>query len=259
MKVKFIGTGTSHGVPVIGCSCSVCTSPDPKNIRYRTGLHVSTDNISILIDMPPEFRLRAIEYKINHIDAVLFTHAHSDHCSGLDDIRPYNQKQKKPIPIYGNRYTLQDLKRRFFYVFEETQKGGGKPDLELIELIDNQPFYLQGLEILPLTVLHGNLEINAFRMGSFAFVTDVSYIPEKTYRSLVGLSVLVIDALRIKEHPTHFNLAQAIEAAQKINANQTYFTHISHSLEHKETEKNLPPNMNLAYDGLEIDLPDSTK
>jgi phosphoribosyl 1,2-cyclic phosphate phosphodiesterase len=254
MKITFLGTGTSHGIPTIGCNCKVCTSTNPKNIRYRTCVHVNTENTSVIIDMPPEFRLRAIEYKVHQLDAVLFTHAHSDHCSGLDDIRPYNQKQKGAIPVYGNSYTLQDLKRRFFYIFEETQQGGGKPGIELKEIIAKQSFTVGDIEFLPLEVLHGELAINAFRIKDFAFITDVSYIPEENFAELQGLSVLVLDALRYKEHSTHFNLEQAIEAATKISAKQTFFTHISHSLEHEETNSLLPLGMQLAYDGLALSI-----
>ncbi|MCB1159320.1 MAG: MBL fold metallo-hydrolase, partial [Leptospiraceae bacterium] len=249
-----LGTGTSHGVPLIACTCKTCSSDNPKNTRYRTSVFLEVENTHILIDTPPEFRLRALEYGIEKIDTVLFTHAHSDHCSGLDDIRRFNEIQKASIPIYGNSESLIDLRKRFQYIFEQTQEGGGKPKITLSLIQNEQEFYLGSLAILPLTVLHGTIPVTAFRIQNFAYMTDVSEIPDSVFPLLKGLEILVLDALRTEPHPTHFNLSQAIEAAMKIGAKKTYFTHISHRLEHEETEKNLPDGMFMAYDGLELEI-----
>lgn len=256
MKIKFLGTGTSHGVPVVGCNCATCTSNDPKNTRYRTSILVTDSDTSILVDMSPEFRLRALEYKIPKVEAILFTHAHSDHCSGLDDIRRYNEMQKQFIPVYGNNETLADLKKRFYYIFDPGVSLAGKPNLKLEELLDYQFFQIGNINIQNLPVLHGKLKVSAFRFHNIAYITDVSSIPEETYNNLKDLDLLVLDALRIDPHPTHFTLDQALAAAKRINAKKTYFTHMSHALEHNATEKILPENMFLAYDGLELNLPD---
>lgn len=254
MKIKFLGTGTSYGVPIIGCDCETCISKDIKNIRYRSSAWVYNESTSILIDMSPEFRIRALEYKIPKIDAVLFTHAHSDHCSGLDDIRRYNVMQNSNIPIYGNTKTLEDIKKKFFYIFTTTQEGGGKPLIEMKLIQDYENFIVNGIDILPLNVHHGELDITAFRIGDLAYITDVSNIPEETFEHLIGLKYLVLDALRQEKHPTHFSLQEAIESSQKIGAFKTYFTHIAHTLEHNKTQELLPKNTFLAYDGLELEF-----
>lgn len=254
LKITFLGTGTSHGIPVIACSCKTCTSSNSKNQRYRTSVHIQTENTSIVIDTPPEFRLRAVEYKINRIDALLFTHAHFDHSAGLDDIRRYNDLQKMHIPVYGNDLVMKDYRRRFYYIFEESQEGGGKPKLELHKIEDYQTFQVHELDILAIPVLHGNIKVFGYRIKDFAFITDVSHIPQESYRYLEGLDTLVLDALRPTPHPTHFSLDQAIAVAQIICPKTTYFTHISHGLEHDETEKILPSNMFLAYDGLKLNF-----
>ncbi len=254
MKIKFLGTGTSHGVPLIGCNCKTCRSKNKKNIRYRTSILIFEDNTYILVDTPPEFRLRAIEYKIKKIDAILFTHAHMDHIAGFDDIRRFNEIQGKVINAYADKKNLKEIKKRFSYIWEKTQLGGGKPKVNLKEIKPFVEFKINNIKILPFPVLHGEIIVMGFRIKNFAYITDVSKIPDKVYKYLNDLEVLVLDALRIEEHPTHFNLSKAIEEAKKINARKTFFTHIAHSLEHNETEKILPENIKLAYDGLEIKL-----
>ncbi len=254
MKIKFLGTGTSHGVPLIGCNCKTCKSKDLKNKRYRTSIFINDNNTNILIDTPPEFRLMAIEYEIKKIDAVFFTHAHMDHIAGFDDIRRFNEIQGKEINTYSDKKNLKEIKKRFSYIYEKTQLGGGKPKVNFIEIKPYFQFKVNNLKIIPLTVFHGDIKVIGFRIKNFAYITDVSKIPEKTYKYLENLDVLVLDALRIEKHPTHFNLAQAISEAKKINAKRTFFTHISHSLEHGKTEKILPQNIKLAYDGLEIKI-----
>ncbi len=252
MKVKFLGTGTSHGVPLIGCECKTCKSKDKKNIRYRTSILISEGNTDILIDTPAEFRLRAIDYKIKKIDAVIFTHAHMDHIAGFDDIRRFNEIQEKIINAYADKKNLNEIKKRFNYIWEKTQSGGGKPKVNLKEIKPFKEFKIKNIKILPFPVWHGNLIVMGFRIKNFAYITDVSKIPDKVYKYLNDLDVLVLDALRIEEHPTHFNLFKSIEETKKINAKRTFFTHIAHSLEHNETEKKLPENIKLAYDGMEV-------
>ena len=254
MKIRFFGTGTSHGIPVIGCDCDTCQSTNPKNTRYRTCVNVLVEGLSLLIDVSPEFRLQALKFKLQQIDAILFTHAHSDHCSGLDDIRRYNELQESSIPVYGNTETLLELQRKFSYIFRQTQEGGGKPKITLAETQNYQEFSLGGVSILPIPVLHGGLEILGYRIGKFAFITDVTEIPEQTFAALQDLDVLVLDALRHRPHPTHFTLQQAIRASERIAAKKTYFTHMSHELEHEETEKSLPESMYLSYDGLCLEI-----
>lgn len=254
MKIKFLGTGTSHGVPLIGCNCKTCKSKDLKNKRYRTSILVINNNTNILIDTPAEFRLRAIEYNIKKIDAVFFTHAHMDHIAGFDDIRRFNEIKGGAINAYGDKKNLKEIKKRFSYILEKTQEGGGKPVINFIEIKPFKEFIINNIKILPLPVCHGKLKITGYRIKNFAYLTDVSRIPKKTYDYLKNLDVLVLDALRKEEHPTHFNLVQAINEAKKINAKKTFFTHIAHSLEHNETERNLPENIKLAYDGMEINI-----
>jgi phosphoribosyl 1,2-cyclic phosphate phosphodiesterase len=254
MRIKFLGTGTSHGVPVLGCKCKTCTSTDPKNKRYRTSVFVEEKNTPLVIDMPAEFRLRAIEYGIARLDAVLFTHAHADHIAGLDDIRRYNEIQMSFIPVYGSAETLGEIKKRFFYIFEKTQEGGGKPKLKLEEIRPYEDFSVKDLDIMPVLARHGELDVIGYRINDFAYITDASFIPERTFDFLKGLKMLVLNALRFEPHPTHFNLEQAVDMAGKIKADMTYFTHITHIMEHNEVEKQLPDSMHLAYDGLELQI-----
>jgi phosphoribosyl 1,2-cyclic phosphate phosphodiesterase len=255
VKIKFIGTGTSHGVPVIGCSCAACMSTDPRDKRYRSSVFLTFDNgTNMVIDMPAEFRIRSLEYNIIRLDAVLFTHAHADHTSGLDDVRRYNELQNADIPVYGDKHTLADIKERFSYIFRDTQKGGGKPRLKPVTAEPGVAFDIKGVEVLPVPVKHGCMDIFAYRIGDFAYITDVSEIPEKSIEMLKGVKVLVLDALRPSPHPTHFSLSQAVDTAKKIGADAAYFTHMSHDLKHLETEAALPPGIRLAYDGLELNV-----
>ena len=181
MKITFLGTGTSHGVPVIGCACATCRSKNKKNKRNRASVYIFTEGRGILIDMTAEFRLRSLEYGIEKIDAVLFTHAHADHTAGVDDIRRYNELQGKPIPFYGTKDTLAELKKRFGYIFSKTQEGGGKPKIKLNRVIPEKPFVAAGLKIIPIPVLHGTLPILGYRIKNFAYITDVSAIPKKNF------------------------------------------------------------------------------
>jgi phosphoribosyl 1,2-cyclic phosphate phosphodiesterase len=252
LELLFLGTGTSHGVPMIGCGCPVCTSADPRNRRTRTSAAVSDGERTILIDTSPEFRLQAIWTGLPRVDAVLFTHSHADHIFGLDDIRRFNYLQNAEIPCYGSKETLATIRRAFRYVFVATQEGGGKPNVSLNPV--SGPFEAAGTVIRPLPILHGDLAISGYRIGRLAYITDCSAIPEPTFELLRDLDVLVLPALRPTPHPTHFSLGQAVEAAQRIGARETYFVHMSHRLEHEETNRSLPVGMQLAYDGQRVEV-----
>ncbi len=252
MELTFtlLGTGTSHGVPAIGCRCPVCTSGDPRNQRYRCSAWLRYEGHSVLIDTAPEFRLQAIRAGIERLDAILFTHSHADHIFGLDDVRVFSERQDMAIPCYGNPETLDDLRCRFDYIFKETQWGGGKPRLDLKPMED--PLNLFGLEILPVDLLHGRLPVLAFRFGSVAYVTDCNNIPEASMERLRDLEVLVLDGLRWKPHPTHFNVDEALEVVAELRPGRTYLTHITHDLDYATTNALLPPRVELAYDGLTL-------
>jgi phosphoribosyl 1,2-cyclic phosphate phosphodiesterase len=241
---------------MIGCSCKVCTSTNPKNRRYRTAVFVREGDASVLIDAPPELRLQLIENGITHTDAVLFTHTHADHVFGLDDIRRINDLSGKAMPIYGEQNVLDDIKRVFQYAFMPTQHAGGKPNFNLRTINEpfNEPFGVNGLQVEALRVFHGGIPILAFRFGGFAYVTDVSRIPQKSVEQLRGLDFLVLDALRFNRHPTHFNLEQALEVVSRIKPKRTALTHLSHDFDHDEVNKILPPGVELAYDGMKVTI-----
>jgi phosphoribosyl 1,2-cyclic phosphate phosphodiesterase len=253
MRVLFLGTGTSHGVPAIQCRCAVCTSPDPRNVRARCAVVVSEGGRSVLIDTPPELRHQAIRFHLERVDAVLFTHAHADHIFGLDDIRRFNDLQGGEMPCYGSAETLADIERAFRYAFVETQAGGGKPRLQL-HTITAGPLTAAGIEVEAIPILHGKLPVFAYRFGSFAYVTDASEIPPASRDRLRGVDTLVLGALRHREHPTHFSVAQALEAVADLAPRRAFFTHMAHDLEHRATEAELPAGVRLAYDGLILEI-----
>ena len=247
-----LGSGTSVGVPVIACDCSVCTSKSPRNKRLRCGLQVDFGDLSILVDTPTDLRQQALRYSIPRVDAVLFTHAHADHIYGLDELRIYNYRQRQAIPCYGSRTTLQALRKLFSYVFEEGPVGGGKPKLTLHEV--HGPFCIGKHEIIPVPILHGELEALGFRFGKFAYVTDCSAISKSSIDLLRDVEILVLGALRYRPHPTHFTIGEAIELSQTLGVPRTILTHLGHEVDHDNPEIPLPPGVEFGFDGLQIEL-----
>ncbi len=254
MRVVFLGTGTSHGVPMIACDCAVCTSIDPRDKRTRTSIAVDLgDGVTVLVDTTPDLRAQALREGLRRVDAILYTHGHADHLFGLDDVRRYTAMSGHPMPIYARADTLAEIRMRFGYAL-----GGGKPDgggLPRLSLWTiGGRFCVASQEIVPVPIMHGRREILGFRIGSVGYLTDCSGIPDSSLALLEQLDVLVLDALRRRPHPTHFSLDQAVEMAGRIGARQTYFTHIAHDLGHADTCRTLPSGMALAYDGLSIEL-----
>ena len=254
MRITFLGTGTSSGVPVIACECATCRSDDPRDKRWRPSLALALeDGTSVLIDASPDLRAQALRFRLKRVDAILLTHAHADHVLGLDDVRIYNFRQGGAIPCYGAARTLARVRRMFDYVFDPaTPRGGGLPQLALREVAG--PFSLGGGTVIPVPLMHGTLPVLGFRIGAFAYLTDCNAIPDASWPLLEGLEVLVLDALRHKAHRTHFTVEQAVEAARRIGARRTLFTHMTHDLPHAATCEALPEGMSLAYDGLEIEM-----
>jgi len=257
VRLTFLGTGTSHGIPVIGCTCRVCRSADPRDQRYRPSVAIAWQGKRLLVDTPPELRLQLIRAGIGNVDALLFTHTHADHVFGLDDVRVFNQRFGTALPVYGTAQSLANLRQQFYYAFVETQVGGGKPELDLREIAPiDQPFHPAGLPVQPIPVFHGSLQVLGFRFGNLAYVTDTNRIPESSLALLTGLDALVLDALRIRPHPTHFNVSEALQIVEQLQPKRTYFTHICHDLEHAETNRMLPAGVELAYDGLVVESSD---
>ncbi len=252
MKIIILGSGTSCGVPVIGCKCEVCTSKNPRNKRLRASAFIQTGAATFLIDCGQDFRQQALTHHIERIDALFLTHSHADHIAGIDDLRIFNFIQEAPIKIFASAEVLEDLRRRFDYSFNPPQIGGGVPQLELHTI--STPLDFMGTRITPLPVMHGKLPILGYRFDNFNYVTDASCIPDATLKKMKGTEVLILNALREKPHETHFSLKEALDIARRIAPRQTYFTHISHKLEHEATNRSLPPNAHLAYDGLIIEV-----
>jgi len=252
MKLTFLGTGTSSGVPTLACHCRVCTSPDPHDKRTRPSLLIRFNDHAIVVDTTPDFRAQALREGLERLDAVLFTHSHADHILGLDDVRVFYFRQQKPIPIYADAQCMKDIQRTFKYIFDGDYPFGGVARLDP-HLIDG-PFKVEGLEVIPVPVVHGNQLILGFRINGVAYLTDVSEIPESSYALLQGLEVLILDALRPKPHPTHLTLEQALAVMERLKVPSGYFTHIAHDLGHEATNAQLPPHVRLAYDGLELEL-----
>ena len=253
MKVLFLGTGTSHGVPMIGCTCAVCRSDDPRDVRTRPSVLVTLDNgRPILIDTSTDLRQQALRFGVDRVDAVLYTHSHADHIFGLDDTRRYTAITGKPLPLFADDGTLEDLKRVFAYAFTPAGEGGGVPSLAPFRI--DGPFTLFEQPVVPVPLLHGRRPILGFRLGRLAYLTDCNAIPEASWPLLEGLDVLVLDALRDRPHPTHFTVAQAVEAALRIGARRTYLTHLCHEVGHAALLARLPAGIEPAWDGLRLDI-----
>jgi phosphoribosyl 1,2-cyclic phosphate phosphodiesterase len=252
MKLTFLGTGTSTGVPVLACHCATCTSADSRDRRTRPSILLEFDEHVVVIDTTPDFRAQALREHLARLDAVLFTHTHADHVFGLDDIRVFNFRQKEAIPVFGDQKSVGSIRRIFDYIFKGDYIGGGIPKLD-VHVIDG-PFELWGKQFTPLPVLHGDLPVLGFRFDHTAYVTDFSVIPEATMGLLADLDVLILDALRHKPHPTHSTVENSLEIVTRLNPKRAYFTHIAHELRHAKTEAGFPANVRLAYDGLKLDL-----
>lgn len=253
MKVTFLGTGTSQGVPVIACDCEVCQSLDYRDKRKRTSIHIEVDGKSIVFDTGPDFREQMLRERINHLDAVIYTHEHKDHTAGLDDVRSYNFKQEMDMPLYGRKQVLEQIQREFAYIFA-INKYPGIPKVKLHE-IENKPFQVEGIDIQPVDVLHYKLPVFGYRIKDFTYITDVNYIPDEEKEKIRGSKVLVLSALQKKSHLSHFNLEQAIAMVIELEIPQAYFIHMGHRIGlHRDIEEELPEGMELAYDGLQIEL-----
>ncbi|WP_316835115.1 MBL fold metallo-hydrolase [Pedobacter nutrimenti] len=254
MKVTFLGTGTSQGIPVISCGCEVCLSDDYRDKRLRTSVLLETDDKTIVIDSGPDFRYQMLRASVKDLDAIIYTHEHKDHIAGLDDIRPFNYLLKKNIDIYATIRVEQALRREFSYIFSEIQYPG-LPQINLHEISADHSFNIGETLIEPIEIMHYKLPILGYRINDFTYITDAKTISDEAAEKIKGTKILVINALQIADHISHFNLEEAVTFAKKINAEVTYLTHISHNLGlHNEVEKVLPENIRLAYDGLTVYL-----
>ena len=251
-----LGTGTSHGVPMIGCECATCRSTDPRDRRSRASILIQVDGgPSVLVDTTPDLRAQALAQGVKRVDAIVYTHSHADHVMGLDEVRRFNVLQKSAIPCYGDERTLQDLRRIYSYVFDpDAHKGGGVPQIVLSRIVGE--FCIGPATFLPVPLMHGSTTIFGYRIGSFAYLTDCSSIPEESWPLLNGARTVILDALRERPHPTHLSLSEALDVVQRLSPQRTFFTHMCHDLPHEATCARLPDGVELAYDGLtfEIDL-----
>ena len=254
MKLTFLGTGTSQGIPVIGCDCEVCRSEDPKDDRLRTSAMITVDGRNYVFDTGPDFRQQMLREKPENVDAVVFTHEHKDHIAGMDDIRPFNFKTRQPLNIYAHPRVQEALKREYHYVFSDN-KYPGVPEVNVHTIKKDQNFSINGTKFIPIEVMHYKLPVLGFRVHDVAYITDANYIDETEKAKLKDLDVLVINALRKEQHISHFNLEEAIELVDELKPKRAFFTHISHLMgRHADVSKELPPHVQIAYDGLEVEL-----
>ena len=252
-SILVLGSGTSVGVPMVGCRCKVCTSPDPRDKRLRPSVLLRLGDWRVLIDTSPDFRYQALRYGIERIDAILYTHAHADHILGLDDVRPFNFMQKREIPIYASSDTLEIIERTFRYVFDEHPSESSRPRL-IAHVFSDEPIQVAGTEIHPIRAAHGRATVHGFRFGDCAYLTDHSDIPPESMEKLSNLDVLFLDALRHNPHPTHSTVEESLKTVNALKPRRAFFTHVSHDLLHASVEERLPPNVHIAYDGLEIPI-----
>ena len=256
MRLVFLGTGTSYGVPQIGCRCPTCTSDDPRDRRTRSAALIAAAGRQLLIDTPPELRLQLVAAGVAAVDGVLFTHAHADHLHGIDDLRAVSVRQRGPLPVYGSSETLAEIGRRFGYIFDATpaQPGTSKPELIAHALIAGCAAEIAGMAVLPLALPHGDRTVFGYRIGAVAYLTDAKTIPEPVRRQLRGLDVLVLNALLPRPHPLHLSIPEAVDAAAGIGARRTFLTHLTHDAPHAELAARLPAGIAPAYDGLVIEV-----
>jgi phosphoribosyl 1,2-cyclic phosphate phosphodiesterase len=257
MRLTFLGTGTSFGVPQIGCDCAVCRSTDPRDRRTRSGAMLEADGASILLDTPPELRLQLLAGGFTRVDAVVYTHEHADHLNGIDDLRIFSVRQRRPLPIYGPTETLDRIRTSFHYIFDDAvhpYEGTSKPSLEMHPVEPERVVRVAGLEMLPLAFRHGHLRVFGYRFGPMAYITDVKAIPDAERELLRGLEVLVINALWWRPHPTHLSIGEAVATARELGARRTYLTHLTHETGHEALAGQLPSGVLPAYDGLTVEV-----
>ncbi len=256
-NVTLLGTGTSDGIPVLGCGCEVCTSKDPRDKRLRCSAYVFSDQGDhILIDCGPDFRIQALQYHIEQIDSLLISHAHFDHVGGIDELRQINRLMQSPIQVYGLPRHINEIRERVSYLFRDTQRGGGKAQIALNYLESGQHHLLGDTPILTLPVTHGSLEILGFRMGGLVYITDASFLSKDTMNLISDPrpQILILNALRFRPHSTHFNIEQSIQIAEQVRADKTYFIHMTHDILHERVEAELPDNIHLGWDGLTLNF-----
>jgi phosphoribosyl 1,2-cyclic phosphate phosphodiesterase len=253
IRITVLGSGTSSGVPTIGCSCAVCRSEDPRDKRLRPSILIRYNGHNVVVDTTPDFRAQVLRAGLQRLDAIIYTHAHADHILGLDDVRPFNYRQRAPIPIFATPETLEALQRVFCYAFDDGPQESSVPKLDL-RTLDGAAFELFGLEFTPIRLCHGKGTVLGFKFGRAAYLTDHSEIPQESREKLGGLDVLFLDALRRRPHPTHTTLEQAVRLVEELKPRRAFFTHMCHDLAHEATEAELPSHIRLAYDGLEIEV-----